>query len=141
MKALIVYWSGTGNTENMANGIYDGMKAAGIDAVIRRVDEVSVKDTIDYSKIALGCPAMGNEILEEFEFEPFYKQLEPFLKGKSIALFGSFGWGDGEWMRDWIKRIQKTGAFLYNDDGLAINQDSNSAYEDSFMFGRAFARS
>ena len=137
MKALVVYWSGTGNTENMASGICDGMRSAGVEVTQCRVDQIEASNALKYDKIALGCPAMGSEALEEREFEPFFSKIEDELKGKSVVLFGSYGWGDGEWMRKWARRVSECGAILYGD-GLIINQASDSAYEVSFDYGKAF---
>lgn len=138
MKALVVYWSGTGNTENMADGIADGLAQSGVSASLFRVGSIKVEDAAKYDRIALGCPAMGNESLEDKEFEPFYKALEPLLTGKNVALFGSFGWGDGEWMRNWEESVKHCGATLFSN-GLIINQASDSAYESAFEYGKKFA--
>ena len=95
MKAAVIYWSGTGNTEQMANAI-----AEGAGAELFSVSDFT-GDIADYDRIAFGCSAMGDEVLEESEFEPFFTAIEGALSGKTIALFGSYGWGDGEWMRTW----------------------------------------
>ncbi|NCA66766.1 MAG: flavodoxin [Clostridia bacterium] len=137
MKAVVIYWSETGNTENMANGIADGIRGTGSVADLYRVGEIPVTQAVQYDKVAFGCPAMGNESLEKREFETFFRAMETVLAGKSIALFGSYGWGDGEWMRNWAERVKATGARLF--DELAINQESDSAYDDAFIFGKAFA--
>lgn len=119
-KSAVIYWSGTGNTEAMAQAVLDGLNGAGEDAALFSADSVRAADAAQYDKLALGCPAMGAEVLEESVFEPFFTELEPLLSGKKIALFGSYGWGDGQWMRDWAERTTKTGANLY-DDGLMVN--------------------
>ncbi|MBR3025296.1 MAG: flavodoxin domain-containing protein, partial [Oscillospiraceae bacterium] len=95
MKTAVIYWSGTGNTEAMAKAIAEG---AGAD--IFTVSEFG-GSVSDYDVIAFGCPAMGAEVLEEEEFEPFFTSVEGSLSGKKVILFGSYGWGDGEWMRNW----------------------------------------
>ena len=115
MKNAVSYWSGTGNTTVMANEIAAGM---GADTEVFAVSAFT-GNVADYDKIAFGCSAMGDEVLEEAEFEPFFTSIEGSLKGKKVALFGSYGWGDGQWMRDWQDRTQKAGANLY-DDGLII---------------------
>ena len=116
MKTAVIYWSGTGNTEAMANAFAEG---AGVDAV-------SVSDfsgTIeDFDALAFGCPAMGAEVLEEDEFEPFFTGIEGKLSGKKIFLFGSYGWGDGEWMRNWQERVKAAGAELVGDEGYTVNE-------------------
>lgn len=104
MKAAVIYWSGTGNTEQMANAI-----AEGAGAELFSVSDFT-GDIADYDRIAFGCSAMGDEVLEESEFEPFFTAIEGALSGKTIALFGSYGWGDGEWMRNWEERAKADGA-------------------------------
>ncbi len=115
MKTAVIYWSGTGNTEAMAKAIAE---AAG--AELFRVSDFSGSVT-DYDAIAFGCSAMGDEVLEEVEFEPFFAACEGALSGKRVALFGSYGWGDGAWMRDWTDRVKADGADLIAD-GLIINE-------------------
>lgn len=116
MKTAVIYWSSTGNTEMMAKAIAEG---AGAD--IFTVSEFS-GNIEDYDKIAFGCPAMGAEVLEEDEFEPFFTDAEGKLSGKTVALFGSYGWGDGEWMRNWEERVKNSGAVLLNDEGFIVNE-------------------
>ena len=91
-KSAVIYWSGTGNTEAMAQAVLDGLNGAGEDAALFSADSVRAADAAQYDKLALGCPAMGAEVLEESVFEPFFTELEPLLSGKKIALFGSYGW-------------------------------------------------
>ena len=100
----VIYWSMTGNTQAMAEAIAKGAREAGAQVDVFSVDQVGVDQVLEYDQLALGCPAMGAEVLEESEFEPFFSQLEGRLSGKSVALFGSYGWGDGQWMRDWEER-------------------------------------
>lgn len=116
MKKAVIYWSGTGNTAAMASAIAAGM---GEGTELYSVDQFT-GDIADYDKIAFGCSAMGDEVLEEGEFDPFFTSIEGKLSGKKVALFGSYGWGDGQWMRDWAERTTKAGANLY-DDGLTVN--------------------
>lgn len=108
-KMAVIYWSMTGNTQAMAEAIADGAREAGAQADLFSVDQVTVDQALEYDKLALGCPAMGAEVLEEAEFEPFFTALEGRLGGKRVALFGSFGWGDGEWMRSWEKDCDDAG--------------------------------
>lgn len=100
-KIAVVYWSGTGNTEEMANYVIEGAKASGADVTLLTASEFSPALADDFAAIAFGCPSMGAEVLEESEFQPMWDSVLPKLKGKKIALFGSYGWGDGEWMRNW----------------------------------------
>lgn len=120
-KIAIVFWSGTGNTEAMANYIAEGIRAAGGEAELMGPGDFSAGRFSDYNVVAFGCPAMGSEILEEMEFEPMFAALECSLGGKRIALFGSYGWGDGQWMRDWCARCNNAGANLLDENGLMAN--------------------
>ena len=118
----IVYWSQTGNTQAMAEAISEGVTEAGKEAKIIDVTDASL-DALKTEKVfALGCPAMGAEVLEESEMEPFVSELEGSVGGKTIALFGSYGWGDGQWMRDWAQRAQDDGAQLLSEEGLICNE-------------------
>jgi len=116
MKKAVIYWSGTGNTEVMAKEIAQGM---GADTEIFTVDAFH-GNISDYDKIAFRCPSMGDEVLEEAEFEPFFSSIESKLSGKKVALFGSYGWGDGQWMRDWCARCEKANVNLFNEEGLIL---------------------
>jgi flavodoxin short chain len=116
MKTAVIYWSGTGNTEAMANAVAEG---AGVDAVT--VSDFS-GNVEEFDALALGCPAMGAEVLEEDEFEPFFTGIESKLSGKKVFLFGSYGWGDGEWMRNWQERVTAAGAELVGDEGYTVNE-------------------
>lgn len=116
MKTAVIYWSGTGNTEQMASAI-----AEGAGAELFTISEFS-GDIAAYDRIAFGCPAMGDEVLEESDFEPFFSNVEGTLNGKTIALFGSYGWGDGQWMRDWEERVKADGAVIVNGEGLIVNE-------------------
>ena len=118
-KTVIVYWSGTGNTEAMAMAVLEGAKEVN---PVTNIAEISADDAANYDTLILGCPAMGAEVLEEEEFEPFFSALESKLSGKNVALFGSYGWGDGEWMRSWEERVASSGAKLIDSEGLIINE-------------------
>ncbi|MBP3272849.1 MAG: flavodoxin [Ruminococcus sp.] len=121
MKTAVIFWSGTGNTEQMAQAVAEG---AGVEAV--SVSDFS-GDVAELDAVAFGCPAMGAEVLEESEFEPFFAANESKLSGKKVALFGSYGWGDGEWMRDWASRVTAAGATLVNGEGLIVNETPDDA--------------
>lgn len=137
---LLIYWSGTGNTEIMAEKIKEGLEDAGASVEYRKVDEVSPNEVERFEKIVFGCPSMGVEMLEENEFEPFFEQIESSLTGKKVALFGSYGWGEGEWMNDWIDRVNQTGAVLYHT-GLRVNSTPSSDEEEiCIQFGEGFAK-
>lgn len=115
MKTAVIYWSGTGNTEAMAKAVAEG---AGAELFSLSEFTVSVDD---YDALAFGCPAMGAEMLEEDEFEPFFTEIEGRLSGKKVGLFGSYGWGDGEWMRNWETRVGSDGAVLVGGEGVIAN--------------------
>lgn len=115
MKTAVIYWSGTGNTEAMAKAV-----AEGAGAELFSVDDFS-GDVSAYDRLAFGCSAMGAEVLEEDTFEPFFASIEEKLSGKKVALFGSYGWGDGEWMRNWVDRAKNDGAEIVGGEGLIVN--------------------
>lgn len=121
-KIAVIYWSGTGNTEAMADLVANAAAAAGASVDKFTASEFNVSSAGDYTGFALGCPAMGAEQLEESEFEPMFAGLEGSLNGKKVALFGSYGWGDGQWMRDWVERAQGDGAQVLNGEGLICNE-------------------
>lgn len=116
MKTAVIYWSGTGNTEEMAKAV-----AEGAGAELFSVSEFK-GSVADYDRLAFGCPSMGAEVLEESEFDPFFTEIEGQLSGKTIALFGSYGWGDGEWMRNWVERAENDGAVVLGGEGLIVNE-------------------
>ena len=117
-KAAVIFWSQTGNTEQMANAIADGIREGGMEVDVLNVADTTPADAVKYAKIALGCPAMGAEVLEEGEMEPFVSDLEMSVSGKTIGLFGSYGWGDGQWMRDWVDRMTSAGATVVDGEGV-----------------------
>ena len=121
-KVTIVYWSQSGNTESMANAVAEGVTEAGKEAEVVEVSSASLDDLKTAKGFALGCPAMGCEVLEESEMEPFVCDVEGFVAGKTIALFGSYGWGDGQWMRDWADRMSAAGATGVNGEGVLCNE-------------------
>lgn len=121
-KIIVAFWSQTGNTEIMANAIGRGIAAAGKEAAVLPVSAVSMEELKQAEVFALGCPAMGAEVLEEGEMEPFVMEVEGFAAGKKIALFGSYGWGDGQWMRDWEERMNSAGAAVVNGEGLMLQE-------------------
>ena len=121
-KIAIVFWSGTGNTQAMADYIAEGIRDAGGEAELFGPRDFSAGQLAAFGAVAFGCPAMGSEVLEEMEFEPAFAELEGALSGRRIALFGSYGWGDGQWMRDWCARCSEAGADLLDENGLMVNE-------------------
>lgn len=126
-KIYVIYWSMSGNTQAMAEAIAKGINDSGKEAVVQYVSEASVSELLDAKVFALGCPAMGAEVLEEGEMEPFVSEVEGIAAGKKIALFGSYGWGDGQWMRDWEERMSGCGAAIINGAGLICHETPDDA--------------
>ena len=121
-EIMVVYWSQTGNTEAMAQAVAQGIEEAGKKAKLAEVSAVSAADLKDAKAFALGCPAMGAEVIEEDEMEPFVAEVEGFASGKTIGLFGSYGWGDGQWMRDWEARMAAAGAKIQGGTGVICQE-------------------
>ena len=138
-KVAVVYWSSTGNTEAMANEVAEGAKAAGAEVSVMTPDDFSADKMDEYDAIAFGCPAMGAEELEETEFEPMFSACEPKLNGKKIALFGSYGWGDGEWMRTWEDTCSSDGAVLACESVICNEAPDDEANAACMALGKALA--
>ena len=138
-KIAVVYWSGTGNTETMANKVADGAKSAGAEVTLFTAAEFSADKMNDFDAIAFGCPSMGDEELEDTEFEHMFSTCEPSLKGKRIALFGSYGWGDGEWMRTWEDTCRNDGAILACDSVICNEEPDEEAAAACEALGKALA--
>ena len=130
-KVAVVYWSSTGNTEAMANAVADGIREKGGEAVLHTCEDFDGSKVAEYDAIAFGCPAMGDEVLEDTEFEPMFDGCKDALKGKNIALFGSYGWGDGQWMRDWVDRMTAAGATVVNGEGVICQEAPDDAALDA----------
>lgn len=138
-KIAIVYWSGTGNTEAMATAVLEGAKNKGAQAVMLTSAAFDASMLISYDAIAFGCPSMGTEVLEEDEFEPMFSSCEAGLKEKAIALFGSYGWGDGAWMRDWEERCISDGAKLVCDSVICNGSPDAEGISACKLLGAALA--
>lgn len=126
-KAAVIYWSGTGNTEAMANAVAEGMKESGAEVSLLSADAVSAADLAGLDAVALGCPAMGSEVLEDMEFEPMFDGCKSSLKGKRVALFGSYGWGGGEWMHNWERDCRSSGIQLACDSVICNEAPDDAA--------------
>ena len=126
MKNIVVYWSGTGNTESMANRI-----AKDLGCKVFNVNQITPSEVAEFDQIVLGCPAMGAEELEDGEFRPFFEVLMSEANNKKFALFGSYGWGDGEWMRLWQDEVVSLGGNLLTD-GLIANGDASAIDESQY---------
>ena len=138
-KVSIIYWSGTGNTEAMAFYIAEGAKEAGAEVNMVTADSASAADVADVTAVALGCPSMGVEVLEETTMEPLMCELDGVISGKNVALFGSYGWGDGEWMRNWEEDAKAAGVNLAADVLIANEAPDDDAVESCKALGAAIA--
>lgn len=138
-KLAIVYWSGTGNTETMANCIADGARESGAEVAMLSPGEFSATRFSEFGVVAFGCPAMGAEQLEESEFEPMYQNLRGSLSGKPVGLFGSYGWGDGEWIRTWAEDAEAAGARLVVEPVMANGSPDGDAETACAALGAALA--
>ena len=138
-KIAVVYWSGTGNTEAMAAAVAEGAREKDADVTLITAADFSADQVGSYDAIAFGCPSMGAEQLEESEFEPMFTACEGSLQGKTIALFGSFGWGDGEWMRNWEERCIQDGASLASGSVICNEAPDDEALSACRALGAALA--
>ncbi len=138
-KIAVVYWSGTGNTQAMAEAVLEGAKAAGADAKLLTAGEFQASMLSGLDAVAFGCPSMGTEELEESEFRPMFDECKPYLGGKSIALFGSYGWGDGGWMRSWDEECDDLGASRVCDSVICNEMPDDEGLEECRALGKALA--
>ena len=136
-KVAVVYWSGTGNTETMAMAVAEGAKGKGAEVSVITAAEFSPEQVGEYSAIAFGCPAMGSEVLEEMEFQPMFDACKRSLGGKRVALFGSYGWGDGEWMRTWESDCDSAGVNLVCESVICTETPDDAALEACRALGKA----
>lgn len=139
-KVYVIFWTQGGNTGMMAQAVGDGVTEAGKEVVFLQPLEADINVLKDVKGFAMGCPAMGDEVLEETEMEPFVAEVESIVAGKSIALFGSYGWGDGQWMRDWVDRMKAAGATIVSGDGvMAHDAPDEDDKANCKMLGTALA--
>ncbi len=138
-KVAVVYWSGSGNTESMANAVVEGAKGKGAEVDLIYCTDFSANKVADYDAIAFGCPAMGAEVLEESEFQPMFDEVSPALNGKKVALFGSYGWGNGEWMESWEADCASCGASLAADSVMCNNEPDDDGLAQCQALGAALA--
>ena len=139
-KVAVVFWSGTGNTEAMADAVAQGARGAGASVDVLGPSDFDASKVAAYDGIAFGCPAMGAEVLEEDEFEPMFQDVKGALAGKAIALFGSYGWGDGEWMRNWEDTCRGDGAILVADSVICTDAPDSDAEEACEALGKVLAQ-
>lgn len=138
-KTAVVYWSGTGNTQMMAEKVAEGVRAAGAEADVYNCTEFSADLMDNYEAVAFGCPSMGSEQLEDTEFEPVFTECEAKLSGKVIGLFGSYGWGDGEWMRTWEDTCRSDGAVLACESVICCEAPEDDALAQCKKLGATLA--
>ncbi|MBQ8924682.1 MAG: flavodoxin [Clostridia bacterium] len=138
-KVAVVFWSGTGNTESMADAVAQGARGAGASVDVLGPSDFDASKVAAYDGIAFGCPAMGAEVLEEDEFDPMFQDVKGALSGKNIALFGSYGWGDGEWMRNWEDDCKAAGANLVVESVMANEAPDDDAIAACKALGAALA--
>lgn len=138
-KVAVVYWSGSGNTEEMAKAVVEGAKEKGAEVVLVHCSDFSAADVAAYDAIAFGCPAMGAEVLEESEFQPMFDDVSSVLGGKKIALFGSYGWGSGEWMENWENDCKNAGAELVCDSVICNNTPDDDGLVQCQALGATLA--
>ena len=139
-KIQVVYWSQSGNTQAMAEAVGQGITEAGKEAEVVFVGDASIDALKEAGVFALGCPSMGVEVIEEAEMEPFVEEVEGIAAGKTIGLFGSYGWGDGEWMRDWVERMQGAGATVLNGEGvICMEAPDDDAVAECVALGKQLA--
>lgn len=138
-KISVVFWTQGGNTESMANAVVEGIKEAGKEAEAVFVSDMNIDELKGEGVFALGCPAMGAEVLEESEMEPFVADVEGFASGKKIGLFGSYGWGDGQWMRDWETDCGNAGVNLACDSVTCCEAPDDEALSACQALGKKLA--
>ncbi len=138
-RVAIVYWSGTGNTEAMAHAVLNGSSDAGAEASIFTAGEFNADMMDSFDAVAFGCPSMGAEQLEDGEFEPMFNTCKDKLSGKKIGLFGSYGWGDGEWMRNWEADCKACGAIPASDFVICNDAPDKEALSACEALGKALA--
>lgn len=138
-KISIIYWSGTGNTEAMAKAIKDGVEEKNTTVKLISVGDASIDDVLNADLVAFGCPAMGDEQLEESEMEPFIESISEAVKGKNIVLFGSYGWGSGEWMTSWEKQMEGFGANLVQESLIINNEPDENELDQCKKLGKVLS--
>jgi len=135
-KLAVVFWTSSGNTELMADAIVDGAKEANAEVDKIQALQFNMSIASEYDSIAFGCPAMGDEILEEYEFEPMFRSVLPLLTTKRFSLFGSYGWGDGEWMRQWEEVCVENGAIPLQSGIIASYSPDESVLLELKQLGK-----
>lgn len=138
-KVAIVYWTGSGNTEAMAHAVEEGAQNVGAEVALNFVSDVTADEIASFDYIALGCPASGNEQLEEYEFEPFFEELLPQLQNKKVAIFGSYSWNQGDWMQIWKQRLNDEGIEIIAEPVVAYGYPEDDILEECKKLGETLA--
>ena len=138
-KIAVVFWSGTGNTEAMAEAVKACAKEKGAEVELFEAADFDSAQAAKFDAVAFGCPAMGDEVLEEDEFQPMFDAVKADLTNKQVALFGSYGWGDGQWMRDWEEDCKAAGITLATDSVLSNEAPDDEAIETCKALGAALS--
>ena len=139
-KVLIVYWSGTGNTQAMAESIAKGVSDGNGEAILKPVGNASADLVKEAEALAFGCTAMGAEVLEESEMEPFIASLgSAEVENKPLGLFGSYDWVDGQWMRDWADRMKGLGAKLDGEGIITQLEPAEESLTRCYELGKRLA--
>lgn len=138
-KVAIVYWTGSGNTEAMAHAVEEGAQNAGAEVALNFVSDVTADEIASFDHIALGCPASGNEQLEEYEFEPFFEELLPQLQNKKVVIFGSYSWNQGDWMQIWKQRLNDEGIETIAEPVVAYGYPEDDILEECKKLGETLA--
>ena len=138
-KVYVIFWTQGGNTGQMAQAVGEGVTSEGKEVVYLQPGEAKVDELKNVAGFAMGCPAMGDEVLEESEMEPFVAEVETIVKGKTVALFGSYGWGDGQWMRDWTQRMKNAGATVVGGEGVIAHEAPDAVLACNEL-GKSLAR-
>ncbi|MBM7871370.1 flavodoxin short chain [Clostridium pascui] len=139
-KVVIIYWSGTGNTESMAAAVMEGAKIEDTNVRLLSVGEAKIEDVLEADAVAFGCPSMGAEQLEEAEMEPFIESISDAVKGKDTILFGSYGWGNGEWMIEWQERMEQYGAKILVEGLIVNNMPDDEGLDKCKRLGEILAK-
>jgi len=139
-KIAVIYWSGTGNTQAMAEAIAEGARQENVEVSLLSIEQASINNVIQADAIALGCPSMGSEVLEEEEMEPFVRSLKGVISGKPVALFGSYGWGNGEWMEDWVTTMEEYGGRVLGKGLITMGTPDSQGIEECKALGSQLSK-
>lgn len=133
-KVSIIYWSNGGNVEVLANTIAESAKMHGAVVTIKHVQDATIEDVTTADAVAFGSPSMDNNRIEQHEMEPFIKEFKLLPNNnKKVVLFGSYGWDDGQFMKDWVVRMKD-----YQFDVIANIAVKESPSDEELEIARKF---